>query len=127
MGTRRITPTWFYDRSPTITARQADEIYKALLSLGVIDAAGNLQGDPRVGQPVGERLTGQAVRSLRGWRAVQCEAPAARRPPVARLAAALCAHRRPLPYTALPLPQLKNSPMFEWNVKLVQEAAVAPH
>ncbi|KAL4422469.1 hypothetical protein ABPG75_008666 [Micractinium tetrahymenae] len=46
---RPINESWFSDRSPAITPQQSSAIVAALQQLGVLDSAGWLRDDPRVG------------------------------------------------------------------------------
>jgi hypothetical protein len=55
--TRAITPTYFQERVPGLTAAQSQELAAALQKLGQIDARGNLTRDPK---------TSGAVPKLRG-------------------------------------------------------------
>lgn len=55
---RRIGKWFFYERAPTITAKQSHVIVKAMQKLGFLDKDGWLKDDPRIGNVVSGGGTG---------------------------------------------------------------------
>lgn len=110
---RRITPTYFSDRTPTITQEQSQRIVEALKQIGLLGEQGWLLANPKVDDVSGGAAQGRAplVSTLSGfapcsvaWRAVLL---ARLQPWPARLTCGL-AWRAPAPPPPPPIPHKRT-------------------